>query len=556
MDDPILSDVASEEQPTGKRWDPLGAPNEAEAELSSSFTNDCCSSHCVILEKFKNLEEEQDLLNSSLFALTTHFAQVQFRLRQIVDASPDNKDQLLKSLEEFAFRGIPDVSLVKERMNEATLTEAIRLRRNQQQELIEKLKSQLHELEQYAFENGEAGVPQDVVLERQRIILNELKLRMNLQLDEQKLYQLTTADVKQQIDIALSQLINPLRVKEHLVTQLKTQVADLERFINYLQADTKSTKCVCGCTLHSVKKSYKNEAIGIVQRTATLLQMFALLQLNCGGHHFKKNDLKNSMKINHWGDLRARLEMAIAMVKELISLTDQDALCIQEEYNSDLESYFNCNSQLATAVRKHLATGIKDLMQHGAVESAQIYSLVPFVGCFSKRVKSQERHIHAWDIVLNYYHLKNGERFNSTPARKLSQSFNLDIAGASAKSTNQNMLCVISSIISTHSPYKRSYDSQFKAFICAALNANKLAIWLSLIFQCRQLISMHYLPWSYVMKTGEYSVNWIPFKHLKPYIILGFQDSLQSLDTLTKYKFDLPVDLAIRQFQNIKDVFT
>lgn len=226
---------------------------------------------------------------------------MQFRLRQIVDASPDDKDQLLKSLEEFAFRGIPDVALVKERMNEASLTEAIRLRRNQQQELIEKLKSQLHELEQYAFENGEAGVPQDVVLERQRVILNELKLRMNLQLDEQKLYQLTTADVKQQIDVALSQLINPLRVKEHLVTQLKTQVADLERFINYLQADTKNAKCVCGCSLHSIKKSYKNETIGMVQRTATLLQMFALMQLNCGQHRFKKNDMKHSMKINHWG---------------------------------------------------------------------------------------------------------------------------------------------------------------------------------------------------------------------------------------------------------------
>lgn len=68
-------------------------------------------------------------------------------------------------------------------------------------------------------------------------------------------------------------------------------------------------------------------------------------------------------------------------------------------------------------------------------------------------------------------------------------------------------------------------------------SANKLVAWLNLIFQCRTLINMHYLPWSYVAKTG-------------------FQDSLQSLDQLTNYKFDLPVDLAIRQFQNIKDVFT
>lgn len=72
-------------------------------------------------------------------------------------------------------------------------------------------------------------------------------------------------------------------------------------------------------------------------------------------------------------------------------------------------------------------------------------------------------------IFLEYYHLKNGEKFNSTPARKLSQSFNLDIAGASPNSNKHNMLCAIGTIISTHTPYKRSFDSHFKAFICAAL---------------------------------------------------------------------------------------
>lgn len=35
--------------------------------------------------------------------------QVQFRLRQIVDAPASEKETLLKELEEFAFRGIPDV---------------------------------------------------------------------------------------------------------------------------------------------------------------------------------------------------------------------------------------------------------------------------------------------------------------------------------------------------------------------------------------------------------------------------------------------------------------
>ncbi|XP_022902310.2 RUN domain-containing protein 1 [Onthophagus taurus] len=530
----------SEEQPTGERWDPLGAPNEdaeAQASNNSILEADCCSSHCFILEKFKSLEEEQDLLSSSLFALTTHFAQVQFRLKQIVDASIDDKDELLRSLEEFAFRGIPDVGSVKERISEANLAEMIRLRRTQQQELIEKLKSQLHELEQYAFESGEADVPQDVVLERQRVILNELKIRINLQLDEQKLHQLTTADVKQQIDIALSNLINPLKVKEHLVSQLKTQVDDLERFINYLQADTKKDKCVCGCALHTVQKPNSHEStLGLVQRTATLLHMFALLQLGCGPSKFKRNDLKTTNKINHYGDIRARLELSILKVKELASHCDGNGNA--EDYISDSDSGpSSLNSQLITAVRKHFATCLRDLMEHGAVEANHTHSIVPFSGCFSRRPKMQDNPVHAWEIIVNYYELKNGERFNSTPARRLSQSFNLDIAGASASSTNQNMLCVISNIVATHSQYKRSYDSHFKAFICAALNANKLVTWLSLIYQCRQLINMHYLEWSYVVKTG-------------------FQDALQSLDSLSKFKFNLPVDLAIRQFQNIKDVFT
>ncbi|CAH0562462.1 unnamed protein product [Brassicogethes aeneus] len=528
------SELSPEEQPTGERWDPLGAPNDYEENDMDKFNYECDHVH-VPLEKLKNIEEEHELLNSSLFALTTHFAQVQFRLRQVVNASGEDKEELLKSLEEFAFRGIPDVGLVKERMDEASLAEAVRLRRTQQRELIERLKCQLRELEQYAFENGAAGVPQDVLLERQRVILNELSTRMNLELDEQKYHQMTPADVKQQINVALDELVSPLKVKEHLVAQLKTQVADLERFITYLQADTKNAKCSCGCAYHSLKQPFQNETtLGLIQKTATILQMFAALQLGCGPQQFKKNDLKATMKVNHWGDLRAKLEIAISRVKDLAENEDKYN---DGEYSSDSDSHtVNCNVHLTTAVRKYLAACIRDLIQHGTT-AAQSSSLVPFIGCFPRRNSHPTAQMHAWEIVLEYYALKNGDKFNSTPARKLSQSFNLDIAGASPTSNKHNMLCCIGGIISTHTPYKRSYDSHFKAFICAALNANKLVPWLNLIFQCNQLIKMHYLPWSYVAKTG-------------------FQDSLRSLDILTGYKFDLPVDLAIRQFQNIKDVFT
>ena len=43
-------------------------------------------------EAMRELEEEQEQLNSSLLALTTHFAQVQFRLKQIVNAPDETRE--------------------------------------------------------------------------------------------------------------------------------------------------------------------------------------------------------------------------------------------------------------------------------------------------------------------------------------------------------------------------------------------------------------------------------------------------------------------------------
>lgn len=167
-----------------------------------------------------------------------------------------------------------------------------------------------------------------------------------------------------------------------------------------------------------------------------------------------------------FSDLRARLELAIATVKETIEATDNSC----GEYSSDSESIaVLCNVRVTTAVRKYLASSIRDLMQHGAVAIEDSHSLVPFMGCLPRRNTASISEIHAWEIILHYYHLKNGDKFNSTPARKLSQSFNLEISGASLSSGKHNMLCAIGSIISTHTPYKRSYDSHFKAFVCAAL---------------------------------------------------------------------------------------
>lgn len=44
MEEYIHSEISSEDQPTGERWDPLGAPNDQDEETSSVRTSehDCC----------------------------------------------------------------------------------------------------------------------------------------------------------------------------------------------------------------------------------------------------------------------------------------------------------------------------------------------------------------------------------------------------------------------------------------------------------------------------------------------------------------------------------
>lgn len=52
--------------------------------------------------------------------------------------------------------------------------------RVKQQDLIEQLKQQLEDLERYAYETGEAGLPQTLIVERQKIIIGELPLSFTL----------------------------------------------------------------------------------------------------------------------------------------------------------------------------------------------------------------------------------------------------------------------------------------------------------------------------------------------------------------------------------------
>lgn len=148
-------------------------------------------------------------------------------------------------------------------------------------------------------------------------------------------------------------------------------------------------------------------------------------------------------------------------------------------------------TEITALVRKQFAPTLQGLMQHGLRDNNKSSnSLVPFIGCmlpFSQQPTSSSHRrvddtedgpneqMHVWELILEYYHIKNGDQFNDTPARKLSESFNLDIMGmgtgmsCQSSSNKHTMLTAIGSIIALHAPYKRSHNSHFKAFISAAL---------------------------------------------------------------------------------------
>lgn len=67
-----------------------------------------------------------------------------------------------------------------------------------------------------------------------QVIIEELIKKLDMNLSED-IASLSPEELRQQVDAAVAQIVNPARVKEQLVEQLKTQIRDLEMFINFIQ---------------------------------------------------------------------------------------------------------------------------------------------------------------------------------------------------------------------------------------------------------------------------------------------------------------------------------
>lgn len=534
------------------RREPLGAPKESLCdELSCSPTNQKDFSG----DRIHALEEEQEILSSSVFTLTSHLAQVEFRLRQIQKAPVEEKDAMLKALEEFTSRGVSDRRATPQgsadgvNCNEcADLERKIKRQRIRQTHFIERLKTQLKELEQFATESNNPS--SNECLNQHRTLIDHLRNEIDKSLEEGCHQPLNAEDLKHQINCVVRQYADRNMSKDEIITKLQAHIEDMQKFIKVMKKeefhstftskkDEKKSPKIEQEDLFEKRENknddLKAETINLMRKASALIQIFTVSQFGCSPHSTRKPEARAPV-VTHWGNLRAKLEMSIDAVLNLVA-RDPCSSTMTDSYDSDSEDVgvIINNVPLTIAVRRHLAINLRDLLQHG-LTGPESTSLVPLIGCFPVRRTSTSRSMHIWDLILRYYDINEGDRFNSTPARKLSQSFNLDIVGGTTISNKQSLLSAIGSIIASHAPYKRSLDANFKAFVCAGLNAHKLVAWLNIILKSRSLIDLYYSSTSYVVNTG-------------------FQDALQSLDRLTNHKFDLPVDLAVKQFQNIKDVF-
>ncbi|XP_039681486.1 RUN domain-containing protein 1 isoform X1 [Perca fluviatilis] len=553
----------------GVRWAPVGAVASPEDESGSGSAGQpkqrgsSSATDEEMAARLEKLEEEQDLLNSSLLALTSHFAQVQFRLKQIVHAQTEEKERMLAELEEFAFRGCPHVvgcraQDAKQLENSGDLSERekrerLEAQREKQKDLIFQLKTQLDDLERYAYQEGSYdSLPQSVVMERQKVIIDELIKKLDVNLNED-IGNMSPEELRQRVDAAIAQIVNPARVKEQLVDQLKTQIRDLEMFINFIQDEVGNPLLPDGHSQQpraaganartpGVKKKVDPEqaqrmretGLQLIQKALAVLQIFAASQFGCAPGHLPQNVWPQEPTQQDYGPLLQRLEAAVDKVRVLGSCRQPS---LEHVVNYTSNSALGPRDELTSSVRKELAVALKDLLAHGLFSPSQTMSLVLApISCLLP-YRPAPQNMHPWELFVKFYHSKNGKAFVETPARQLSQSFSLPVGGGPVTVTpKQSLLWAIHTVLKEHGRYKRGPDTEFKALVCMALNEQRLVSWLNLLCKSGTLIHPHYQCWSYMAQTG-------------------FEGALRVLGRISHLKFNLPVDLAVRQLKNIKDAF-
>lgn len=278
----------------------------------------------------------------------------------------------------------------------------------------------------------------------------------------------------------------------------------------------------------------RETGLQLIQKALAVLQIFAASQFGCAAGHVPQSMWPQESTVQDYGPLLQRLEAAVEKVRVLGSCRQPS---LEHVVNYTSNSALGPRDELTTSVRKELAIALKDLLAHGLFSPSQTMSLVlaPISCLLPYRPAPQT--MHPWELFVKYYHSKNGKAFVESPARQLSQSFSLPVGGGPVTVTpKQSLLWAVHTVLKEHGRYKRGPDTEFKALVCMALNEQRLVSWLNLLCKSGTLIHPHYQSWSYMAQTG-------------------FEGALRILGRISHLKFNLPVDLAVRQLKNIKDAF-
>ncbi|KAM6108059.1 LOW QUALITY PROTEIN: RUN domain-containing protein 1 [Pterocles gutturalis] len=544
----------------GERWAPVGAVSAAPAEEEEEERRGGGGGGGGgggSPQSVPRLRAERRRLHGALLALASHFAQVQFR-RGSARAGPAEQQRLLRDLEDFAFRGCPAPLPhgLGDAPSEREKHEQVEVQKEKQRELILQLKTQLDDLETFAYQEGSYdSLPQSVVMERQRMIINELIKKLDMDLSED-IATLSPEELRQRVDAAIAQ-IDPARVKEQLVEQLKTQIRDLEMFINFIQDEVGSSgkaedgHCECagrkdggGSNKANTRPSgnrvnpedarkMRETGLHLMRRMLAVLQIFAVSQFGCATGQIPRTLWQKDQANKDYSPLVKKLELSVERVRQLALKHQQDDHVISSSSLQDVP--LGGRDELTLAVRKELTIALRDLLAHGLYASSQGMSLVLSpIACLIPAFTSSPQTMHPWELFVKYYNAKNGQAFVESPARKLSQSFALPVMGGCGHHPKQSLLTAIHTVLTEHDPFKRSADSELKALVCMALNEQRL-VSCNLICKSGALVQSHYQPWSYMANTVESALN--------------------VLSRLSSLKFNLPVDLAVRQLKNIRDAF-
>jgi len=522
-----------------ERWPPYGeAASSSELPVIREPNSD----------RIVQLESEKEQLTSSLFALTSRFAQVQFRLQQIQIADSDDKPYLLQQLNEIANKGCVEIS--KEKGEKVDNEMVVR-----QQKTIKELKTQLDDLESLAYRQGGGNVPQSIQLQKQQRLLSQIATKLNIEFAD--VCDTDEIEIKAKVDTAVAEIVNPGIVKSKLVDHLQQQIQDLERFVQFLQVehDEEFKDVMKSLPEDNRKKSDKKEpclkqqtsyqALSLIKKAITVMHIFSTSKFSCGINsvinpsptHSKKRSSKQMLN---------KLKQVVNKLKQVCTQSrqksDYDGNLTSSGDSSDFECETRTDKIYTKIVRKELCSSLVSILNDGLVNDAigRSFALVNPISCiFPKKTSSIENDMHIWEFLVEYYKSKNGASFSRLPSRMLSKAFNLEEDESCKHTTYQakrSLLEAINQILTEHRPLKRSNTDMFKALVCIGLNSQRLSQWIHLVWQCTSLVSLHYDDNSYVAKHGIEAV-------------------CNLINDLDQLKFKIPHDLATRPFKNIRDAF-